>query len=66
MECYYISWKPVVYRCRPNIIKQNSENMHNAITEVSKGDCFTMGDFNHGDIKWDTLQSSGRGSTILV
>ena len=40
----------VVYRC-PNITKQNSE--------VCKGDCIIMGDFNHGNIKWDSLQSTG-------
>ena len=33
--------------------------MHNAISEASKGDCIIMGDFNHGNIKWDTLQSTG-------
>ena len=48
----------VVYRC-PNITKQNNENIHNAISEVSKGDCIIMGDFKHGNIKWDTLQSTG-------
>ena len=32
---------------------------HHAISEVSKGDCIRMGDFNHGNIKWDTLQSTG-------
>ena len=29
----------VVYRC-PNITKQNNEKIHNAITEVSKGDYY--------------------------
>ena len=48
----------VVYRC-PNITKQNNEKIHNAISEVSKGDCIIMGDFNQGNIKWDTLQSTG-------
>ena len=48
----------VVYRC-PNITKENNEKIHNAIREVSKGDCIIMGDFNHGNIKWDTLQSTG-------
>ena len=48
----------VVYRC-PNITKQNNEKIHNAISEVSKGDCIIMGDFNHGNIKLDTLQSTG-------
>ena len=37
----------------------NNEKIHNAISEVSKGDCIIMGDFNHGNIKWDTLQSTG-------
>ena len=55
----------VVYRC-PNITKQNNENIHNAINEVSKGDCIIMGDFNHENIKWDTLQSTGvEDSTFL-
>ena len=48
----------VVYRC-PNITKQNNEKIHNAINEVSKGDCIIMGDFNHRNIKWDTLHSTG-------
>ena len=37
----------VVYRC-PNITKQNNNKTHIAISEVSKGDCIIMGDFNHG------------------
>ena len=48
----------VVYRC-PNITKQSNQKIHNAITEVSKGDCIVMGDFNHGNIKWDTIQNTG-------
>ena len=32
----------VVYRC-PNITKENNEKMHNAISEVSKGNCIIMG-----------------------
>ena len=48
----------VVYRC-PNITKQNNEKMHNAVSEVRKGYCIIMGDFNHGHIKWDSLQSTG-------
>ena len=31
----------------------------NGISEVSKGDCIIMGDFNHGNIKWDSQQSTG-------
>ena len=48
----------VVYLC-PNITKQNNEKMHNAISEVSKGECIIMVFFNHGHIKWDSLQSTG-------
>ena len=44
---------------RPNITKQNNEKIHNAISEVSKGDCIIIRDFNHWNIKWDTLQSTG-------
>ena len=47
----------VVYRC-PNITKQKHEKIHNAISEVSKGECIIMGDFNHGNIKWYTQQST--------
>ena len=47
----------VVYRY-PNITKQNNNKIHNAISEVSKGDCIIMDDFNHGNIKWDTQQST--------
>ncbi len=48
----------VVYRC-PNITKKNNEKVHNAISEVSKGVCIIMGYFNHGNIQWYTLQSTG-------
>ena len=27
--------------------------------EVSKGECITMGDFNHGHIQWESLESAG-------
>ena len=44
-----------------------SDSNINAINEVSKGDCIIMGDFNHGNIKWDTLQSTGvEDSTFFV
>ena len=55
----------VVYRC-PNIIIQNNEKIHKAISEVSKGDCIIMGDFNHGDIKWDSQQSTGVEDQTLL
>ena len=49
----------LVYRS-PNISIEENEKMHNAIKEVSKRDCIIMGDFNHGHIKWTSLQSPGR------
>ena len=57
----------VVYRC-PNITKQNNENIQNAISEVSKGECIRpiMGDFNHGNIKWDTQQSTGVENSLCA
>ncbi len=55
----------VVYSC-PNITKKNNEKLHNAISEVSKGDSIIMGDFNHGNIKWDTLQSTGIGDETFL
>ena len=55
----------VVYRC-PNITIQNNEKIHTAISEVSKGDCIIMGDFNHGNIKWDSQQSTGVEDQTLL
>ena len=57
----------VVYRC-PNITKQKNEKIQNAISELSKrdSDCTIMGDFNHGNIKWDTLQSTGEEEQTLL
>ena len=43
----------------PNITKENNEQIQNAITEVSKGDCVVMGDVNHGSIQWDILENTG-------
>ena len=39
--------------------QNNGKKIHNAISEVSKGDCIIMGVFNYGNIKWDTQQSTG-------
>ena len=48
----------LVYRS-PNISIYENEKVQNAIKEVSKQDCFIMGDFNHGHIQWVSLQSTG-------
>ena len=29
--------------------------------EVGKGECIIIGDFNHGHIKWKTIESTGSG-----
>ena len=45
---------------------EQRKNSQCYLNEVSKGDCIIMGDFNHGNIKWDTLQSTGvEDSTFL-
>ena len=61
--CTLVTWHTtvtigLVYRC-PNITKQNNESIHIAISEVNKGYCIIVGGFNHGNIKCDTLQSTG-------
>ena len=33
--------------------------IQNAIREASKGNCVVMGVFNHGNIQWNTLESTG-------
>ena len=48
----------VIYRC-PKITKQSNEKIQNAIREVCKGDCIVMRYCNHGNIQWDTLESTG-------
>ena len=45
--------------CCPSITKESNEKLQNAIREVSKGDCIVMGDFNHRNIQWDTLEHRG-------
>ena len=48
----------LVYRC-PNINEEDNIKIKNAIKEVSKGECIIMGDFNHGHIQWNSLESTG-------
>ena len=48
----------LVYRS-PNINEEDNTKIKNAIKEVSKGDCIIMGDFNHGHIQWNSLESTG-------
>ena len=48
----------LVYRS-PNINEEDNTKIKNAIKEVSKGVCIIMGDFNHGNIQWNSLESTG-------
>ena len=48
----------VVYRC-PSLNKESNDKIQNSIREVIKGDCIVMGDFNYGNIQWNTLESTG-------
>ena len=49
---YWISFSP-------NINEEDNTKIHNAIKEVSKGECIIMGDFNQGHIQWKSLESTG-------
>ena len=44
----------VVYRC-PSISKDEDTRLHKVITHASRGECLIMGDFNHPDIRWNSL-----------
>ena len=48
----------LVYQSR-NMNEEDNRKLQNAIKEVSKGECITMGDFNHGHIQWKSLESTG-------
>ena len=48
----------LVYRS-PNINEEDNTKIKTAIKEVSKGECIIMGDFNHGHIQWNSLESTG-------
>ena len=48
----------VVYRS-PNIGQEEGVKLQKAVREVNKGECVIMGDFNHGHIQWESLESTG-------
>ena len=43
----------------PNINEEDNTKIKTAIKEVSKGECIIMGDFNHGHIQLNSLESTG-------
>ena len=55
----------VVYRC-PSISTDGDTRLHKVITHVSRGECLIMGDFNHPDIRWNSLDSSNESAKILL
>ena len=54
-----------VYRC-PSTSKEQDVILHNVISHVSRNDCVIMGDFNHADIRWNSLDSCDDGKAILM
>ena len=40
--------------------------LHNVISHVSRNDCVIMGDFNHADIRWNSLDSCDDGKAFLM
>ena len=40
--------------------------LHKVITHVSRGECLIMGDFNHPDIRWNSLDSSNESAKFLL
>ena len=55
----------VVYRC-PSTSKEQDVILHNVISHVSRNDCVIMGDFNHADIRWNSLDSCDDGKAFLI
>ena len=55
----------VVYRC-PSISKDEDTSLHKVITHASIGECLIMGDFNHPDIRWNSLYSSNESAKFLL
>ena len=55
----------VVYRC-PSTSKEHNVILHNVISHVSRNDCVIMGDFNHEDIRWNSLDSCDDGKAFFM
>ena len=48
----------LVYRSS-NINEEDNTKIENVIKEVSKRECVILGSFNHGQIQWKCLDSTG-------
>ena len=55
----------VVYRC-PSISKDEDTRLHKIITHASRGECLIISDFNHPDIRWNSLDSSNESAKFLL
>ena len=55
----------VVYRCQ-SISKDEDTRLHKVITHANRGECLIMGDFNHPDIRWNSLGISNESAKFLL
>ena len=54
-----------IYRC-PSISKDEDTRLHKVITHASRDECLIMGDLNHSDIRWNSLDSSNESAKFLL
>ena len=54
----------VCYKC-PNAIDFEVENLHRSIKHYSQKTAVIMGDFNYGDIDWESMETTGEGSKFI-
>ena len=63
VECEEAVWCNIVTRNSTLTVglvyRSIEKKVQNAIKEVSKRDCITKGDFDHGCIQWKSLKSTG-------
>ena len=55
-----------VVHCCPSISKDEDTRTPKVITHASRGECLIMGDFNHPDIRWNSLDSSNESAKFLL
>ena len=55
----------VIYRC-PSTSEEQDVILHNVSSHVSRNDCEIMGDFNHADIRWNSLDSCDDGKAFCM
>ena len=55
----------LVYRS-PNKNEEDNTKIQNVIKKVGKGGCIIMGYFNHGQLQWKSLESTGDGDQQFI